>query len=88
MVADGVEGLLADVVLDLAGVRLGGGGVHAQRHEKAGEGVVPVQHTLGDGQTGGRPPELGAAGVLGISPATRYLEKCSKCSAIMPVAAV
>ena len=40
-------------MLDLAGVRLGGGGVHAQGHQETGQGVMPVQHTLGDGHAGG-----------------------------------
>ena len=51
--ADGVAAergirLLADVVLHLAGVLLGGLSVHAELHEKLGQRVVPVEHTRGD----------------------------------------
>lgn len=47
--ADGLEGLLADVVLDFAGIGLGGLRVHTQMDQKPGQGLVPVQHAGGDG---------------------------------------
>ena len=41
--ADGLKGLLADVVLHLAGVGLGGLRVHTQMDKKLRQGLVPVQ---------------------------------------------
>ena len=52
--ADGGKGLVADVVLDLAGVFLRHLGVHPQSDEEAGQSVVPVQHTGGNGHAGVR----------------------------------
>ena len=49
MFADRVIGLLADVVLDLAGVLLGGFFVHTECNEKFRERVVAVEHLSGDG---------------------------------------
>ena len=49
VLADRVVCLLADVVLDLAGVLLRHLGVHPQSDEEAGQSVVPVQHTGGNG---------------------------------------
>ena len=49
MAADGLKGLLADVVLHLAGVGLGGFRVHTQMDKKLRQGLVPVQHAGGDG---------------------------------------
>ena len=46
--------LLADVVLHLAGIFLGGLGVHAELHEKLGQRVVPVEHTRGNVHAAGR----------------------------------
>lgn len=40
--ADGLKGLLADVVLHLAGVGLGGFRVHTQMDQKLRQGLVPV----------------------------------------------
>ena len=50
--ADGVIGLLADVVLDLAGVLLRGPGVHAEGDEEGSERFVAVEHFGGDGHAG------------------------------------
>ena len=49
VVADRLIGLLADVVLDLAGVLLRRFGVDAERDEKIRERVVPIEHFGGDG---------------------------------------
>ena len=49
MAADGLKGLLADVVLHLAGVGLGSLRVHTQMDKKLRQGLVPVQHAGGDG---------------------------------------
>lgn len=49
MAADGLESLLADVVLDFAGIGLGGLRVHPQMDQKPGQGLVPVQHAGGNG---------------------------------------
>ena len=51
--ADGVKGFLADIVLDLAGVGLGGGGVDTQRHQEPRQRVVPIQHIFRDGHAAG-----------------------------------
>ena len=57
--ADGVAAerrvrLLADVMLHLAGVLLGGLGVDAELHEKLRERMVPVEHFRGDLHAAGR----------------------------------
>ena len=51
--ADGRKGLGADVVLDLTGVGFRRIPVYAQADQEIGEGPVPVQHLLGDGQAAG-----------------------------------
>ena len=49
MFADRVIGLLADVVLDLARILLGGFFVHTECNEKFRERVVAVEHFCSDG---------------------------------------
>ena len=51
--ADGRKGLGADVVLDLAGVGFRRIPVYTQADQEIGEGPVPVQHLLGNGQAAG-----------------------------------
>ena len=48
MLADGGEGLLAQVVLDLAGVPPGGVRADAQAHEELSEELVALVHALRD----------------------------------------
>lgn len=47
--ADGLERLFTDVVLYLARIRLRRLRVNAQRHQEAGQRLMPVQHTGRDG---------------------------------------